>query len=563
LITFLIFWWLSLLWTYHSAWPHPFDDWKNGLFYLGGGLLFGYQLLKNKTHFRLSLHGTTLSLFIYGFSILFSLWNGNALYEGLLEASRLFLWIGFAWSLSKLQESEWITLLKISVLSAAMISGFHGLQLRGIHFCENFFYSYNLNIAPVGYISDYGTFMAAHAPLVAFLLIKSRHYCAKILWVLCFILIFYGLWISATRASFAALFLAIFFGSALLVYRKIFSWKLLLVSFITMATIFVLFQKLQPIGLRQPVMYRLQTFVLAKDDVSQMSPDRWQGYLATLHMSRRYIFSGWGLGSFRFVFPEYDHRTGSHSSSARFLYIHPHNEVLHQLSEVGLIGLIAFLSFWILLFYKGCRLLKNPRMDPHTSLWIVLSMVGLIVYAVSCQFDANYLFPLSRLLIALFGGILWRKISPSPEALPEALKQIPLRRGPELLLIFVALTTLFLSAFQFSLYAVAKSKNAVNPPINSKEARFWAHSAFLFSPGAFDPLYTYAISELDQGNFDQAKEAMNFLYRQYPYVPLVLYQTARLRLQTKDVKEARSLLQHALSNDPDFEDAKKLLASIH
>ena len=52
------------------------------------------------------------------------------------------------------------------------------------------------------------------------------------------------------------------------------------------------------------------------------------------------------------------------------------------------------------------------------------------------------------------------------------------------------------------------------------------------------------------------------LYSEYPFVPFVLLQEARVKIEMGQIEEARSLLNHAIINDPSFEEVKKIIATI-
>lgn len=120
------------------------------------------------------------------------------------------------------------------------------------------------------------------------------------------------------------------------------------------------------------------------------------------------------------------------------------------------------------------------------------------------------------------------------------------------------ISTLFLGAYQLSLYFVQKQQMART----TDDARNYARWAVRLAPGAFDPLYTQAASALQSEPLNRAAPAVERLIQHYPFVPASLSMMGYLRIRQGDLVEARTYLNHALANDPGNIPAKQLLDAL-
>ena len=123
------------------------------------------------------------------------------------------------------------------------------------------------------------------------------------------------------------------------------------------------------------------------------------------------------------------------------------------------------------------------------------------------------------------------------------------------------MAALFLGAYHASLYAIRRSQTSGL----FQDRLQWAQRAYSWAPQAFDPLYTYTSALLQSGSSHLIKEALpkiETLHKNFPYVPVVLYQTAFARIQTGQLDQANTLLQQAIDNDPGFSEAKELKTAI-
>lgn len=551
---FLSLWWLAILWTYTEALPRPFDDWKNTLFYVGAGIAIIYLTMKRVVCRENPREGGTRFIVIivsiyFALAIVSLIMAPTARYEGLLELARLILWLGAAWGFAQLTPRHWLWLMRITVISAALI----GIMTWHPHWMRALLHTYDTPfLAPIGHITYYGDFMALALVMAAGLFFRST----PVLWAICMLLIDIGLALSATRASLVGLAAALLLAIPLS-YTTTRSFKsaiiLFLVGVLNLAVIFA-FPVKSMRGASASTRLLQSTALstkLSNDTLDTVSSGRWHTYITSLKIADRRPVTGWGLGSFRFVYPEFAHHN-SHDTlvSSATWYYHPHNEILHQATEVGWLGAALFIFGFGYLLYSGIR-----TRDDQNRVLLITALSGLTVAFVSWQFSTNFLFPVSRLMTALFVGMIWKtSVVQSTGASNSPQPPLILRGG----VIVIALATLLICANQASIYCVQREQMARDP----RDKWHWAQWAVRLAPGAFDPLYIWATVALQTVPTSQAAPDVEALYASYPYVPAVLHMMGYLRAQQGNIPEARKLLQHALANDPTYTAAKQLLDQL-
>lgn len=550
-----IAWWLALQWTYSRSWPRPFDDWKNVLFYAGAGCLLGHQLWKRRRAASLTVNYFSISLFLYAAFAILSLFGNHApRYEGLLAVSRLFLWIGLVWVFSYWEKRRWEEIAKISVISASLIAILNFGQAHGYKVWS---FSYFL-IPPVGHVSYFGDFMALHLPLTFYLLASSRSFRWKILWGFCGLWIAMGLWISATRASMLGIGCAALLGLILLKRMRTVSWRGFMIAVAGMVLLTIGFHSIHPRSLRGDItLDRLKGFFkVGEFDIDALSSHRWKGYLTTVRMIGDKPLQGWGIGGFRFIYPEYDHKPPYNAglSSASLWYMHPHNEILHQGMELGLFGLSAFLAIFLLIFFEATKQFRHKAADVSNDFMTLLGLAGLTVSLVSWQFSTNFLFPVSRILTAFYGGLLWRQLASGT----RCWKRLQARGITIVLGILTVGSSLLLLNYHSALYLIGKGYRT-NDPAEGLKFKRWAYH---LAPRAFEPLFAYATAMSKSDASSESRYLLERLHAEFPFVPFVLYEVARSRIKAGKRAEAIIFLQHALANDPYFEPANRLLKDL-
>lgn len=548
-------WWFAILWTYTEAFPRPFDDWKNTLFYVGAGVFAIYNLTKRNfasPHSRILL---PLIAIYFATAIVSLITAPTAQHEGILELVRLILWLGAAWVFTQLSSRHWLWLMRFTIISAAAIATLSWFQSRGAAIWP---YSGHF-LPPIGHVTYYGDFMALSLVMAMGLLFyeHERFFTLKHFgWLASMFLIDIGLATAATRASLIGIAVAFLLASIGLGYRTRSFRTAAIIIMIGALNFIVIFAPSIKSTRGAPVIERLQQLAtITPETIETATSGRWHSYISSFKIVKQRPITGWGIGSFRFVYPEFAHRD-SHDElvSSSVWYMHPHNEILHQAVEVGCLGAAVWIIGFGYLLYVGGRVLRHGEHDENEVL-LITAMCGLVAAFVSWQFSTNYLFPVSRLMTALFAGMVWKMSSPDSATLSNS-PHPPLILGGGVFVI--ALATLFMLANQVSIYCVQKEQTSRNPHTQWE----WATWAVRLAPGAFDPLYIRASLALQTLPPAQAASDVEALYKHYPYVPAVLHMMGYLRTQQGNFPEARQFLQHAFANDPANTAAKQLLDQL-
>lgn len=571
--------WLAILWTFSNIFPRPFDDWKNALLYIGAGVIViavtirrgiaGPVAVVCTSPQKAARPQTTVPpaiplLIVISYLLICAASIAVAptgRYEGLLELARMILWAGLAWVFAQCSIRTWLGLMRATVVSAAIIAALTWMQSHGSDIWP---YS-GIFLAPIGHISYYGDFMALSLVMAVGVLFLDPRYPFKLAAgttiCVCMFLIDVGLALSATRASLVGVIVALLVAVPLVSYATRSFKQTVIIALIGALNLAVIFSlPIKSIRGESTSTRFQQATNISQATIEGASSGRWHTYVTSAHIAMERPLLGWGLGTFRFVYPEFAQRNKPDSlvSSATW-YMHPHNEALHQAVEVGWTGAILWIFGIGYLLYGGIYSCRHPGACPREGggeqILLITALCGLVAAVVSWQFSTNFLFPVSRLMTALFVGII---LSFVPHSLPLRGRMAEGQESGKFkwaMMTTVALSTLLLTAYQISLMCVQKEQSSTT----LASARRYADWAVRLAPGAFDPLFVRASVALRTEPLSQAARAVESLYESYPYTPAVLHLMGYLRSVQGNIPEARKLLQHAIANDPTNSAAKQLL----
>ena len=544
--------WIFLLhWSYSLSFGRVFSDPKNAIFYLGCGIFAAYATLKKWSDSFIPIRLPFIFLFPYFLIAAFStIFSPSGWYEGLLEIARLFLWCVFAWGLTQLDGKFLKGIFVVSICSALVISmlnlaGLYSLQILPWPMMRD-------EIIPIGNVSYYGDLMIFHVPLCIYFIVANRKWRPVFIFASAAMLL--GLWMSGTRASLVGIVAAIFFGSVLFVCGKIIRPKFIILALLVIVALMTAFSFSNIRNYRQED-DRFKNVILATSlgSIKKLSVERLSAYAETLKLIKKGPVVGWGLGSYRFIYPEYSSKVNVLIPiSASIWFYHPHNEILNQAMEVGVFGCFLIVLLVVFVITKGTREVLAKE-DGDEKLLLAISLMGFIAAVVSVQFSTSYLNPLTRFYIAIFVAVIFKYAN---------FKTIFSFSGRKIYrwaaIALVIMLTLFLSAYYFSLYEVGSSKN-VNL---SHEKLRKAEIAYFLAPRAFDPLFNYSRVLLQTGNIARAASVTAALVDNYPYVPLALYLKAVSDLRNGNFVDAEKNLEHALKNEPRFQEAREMLSTL-
>ncbi len=107
--------------------------------------------------------------------------------------------------------------------------------------------------------------------------------------------------------------------------------------------------------------------------------NRWIQNDATLDMIEDRLWTGWGAGSYRWVFPKYQREYREDlGSPARRRYHHAHNDILQPVAELGVLGcipLMGIIGFWLM------RAIRNYRYLDHGVILMIVGCMVILVHA--------------------------------------------------------------------------------------------------------------------------------------------------------------------------------------
>lgn len=216
--------------------------------------------------------------------------------------------------------------------------------------------------------SDFGCYLITLIPfaLVNFF-VKLRFKIYRILFVCLFVLLFSCLTLTVSRGAWFGFIASILFMSI---------WMRFLALFFVILGIIIIV--IHPF-LNQYIKVRLGDFFIFLDRSSLDRMVMWDAAWK-MFMSRPWL--GVGLGTFMFNFRKF--------VDPGFPYIaYAHNCYLQMVAEIGIIGLLSFLSIIILLLYHGIITLNSKQ---KTFSWYVLlaSIAGILGYCIQMLVDTNF-----------------------------------------------------------------------------------------------------------------------------------------------------------------------------
>ncbi len=217
--------------------------------------------------------------------------------------------------------------------------------------------------------NDFGCYLISVIPFVLMNLFrKFRHKISNGLNAVLFLLLFSCLILTVSRGAWFAFISTILFMS---MWIHLLGIVFLAVGIFILATQQFYFPVLKE---------RISSFFVFQDTSSQ---DRMVMWTTAWNMFLARPLVGLGLGTFMFNFPKYLNEVYLHGTP------YAHNCYLQMASEIGSLGLLAFLAILISLFYKGIVILNKWSKDFN---WYVLlaSLASVLGFCVQMTVETNF-----------------------------------------------------------------------------------------------------------------------------------------------------------------------------
>jgi len=135
--------------------------------------------------------------------------------------------------------------------------------------------------------------------------------------------------------------------------------------------------------------------------------DRFLVWQTTFTLIKHFPLTGTGLGTYELAYPPYKPQ-----KFGAMIMDHAHNDYLEFLSEVGLIGFIPWLAFFLLFLASSVRALLTRRSRYSIFLGAsgLAAIVALLVHSLA---DFNLQIPANAMLLFLIMGLTWRVVHTS------------------------------------------------------------------------------------------------------------------------------------------------------
>lgn len=247
-------------------------------------------------------------------------------------------------------------------------------------------------------------------------------------------------------------------------------------------------------------------------------------YRNTIEMIKENLFLGSGFGNFKYVYPRYRDRGEWALSGLNTRVEEAHNEYLQILSEVGIIGFLAFAWILLIIGKMSFWIIHNGDFDRRFVIALALSM-GIFATLVQSLFDFNLQNPASGVTFWMAIGFL--------EVIYQSLKKEK-DQTVESPAVFSIKSRIFRGAIGFGIFAcvVIGIFFSVRPAIGDYylkwgrlfmeykdwERAFWSFErARVFSPSHFDIYFHLGQTREQLKDYEGAVESYQRCIALHPY----------------------------------------------
>ncbi len=283
-------------------------------------------------------------------------------------------------------------------------------------------------------------------------------------------------------------------------------------------------------------------------------------------MIQEHIILGVGAGNWQIHFPKYglDKFATAEVKNGITTFQRPHNDFLWILSEMGIVGLLAYISVFVLIFYYLIKLLR--KQTEAESGWLYATFfAALICYVVIACVD----FPLERIEHQLIMYILFSigtahfYLYVRPATVPASV----LKFSTTILLFVPVLFSFVISYNRYigeyhtqRLYGFERGNNWIQM---NKEAEKAMNVCYSMDPMSAPIQWYKGVALFSMGDLEAAKMSFETAYILHPYNIHVINNLASCYESLKDHKKAEEFYLKALNISPGFEEARLNLSAVY
>lgn len=302
-------------------------------------------------------------------------------------------------------------------------------------------------------------------------------------------------------------------------------------------------------------------------DIKKLSPDTYMKsasgterrfvWYKTRQLIKENWIKGYGAGNWKLVFPSKSIEGSYRLQTQNVIFTRAHNDYLEIWAETGIVGLISYLSLFIISFWYIIQKFRSDNKEKRLSTLIPFFL--LIGYMIIAFFD----FPKERIEHNLMLSLLFALASPAAEEVKKlnfniSFKGNYFRIGYWLLACTLALNCIYSYYLINGEHHIRKAMEAqvINQWQKVEEESKKAYSPFYqINPIATSVKWLEGLALYHQGRFADAEIAFILASRHTPFHFNSLNDYASCLVQLKKYTEAIEIYKKVLFINPRFEDA--------
>lgn len=271
---------------------------------------------------------------------------------------------------------------------------------------------------------------------------------------------------------------------------------------------------------------------------------------STVELIKDYPILGVGPGNWKLIAPKYFSEKFNHIDE--LTWVRPHNDYLWVLAELGIIGLLLFISVFVIIFYYLLKIIlsRNLSVTIENRIIALFLFAGLVVYSV----DASFSFPYERtdiqMILMMYFGIsvfIYNKLYPAKK---------PIITHPVFL--YFALLVFSFSAFyayrvirmesnlKYAMNYMAANNNEPMLHYASEATTIWKSNGPVINP----PEHLIGLAYLNLGNNSKALDAFKKAENYTPNSARLLSSIAQTYYNMGQMEESKVYLNKVIDIFP-------------